>query len=81
LPQAGSSLSPATSGRSAAETTPHRERPLEIDRRMGVKGSLLLRARELRKLSGALANETLRQRLLVHAAELESEADELQDGR
>ena len=48
---------------------------------MGVKGSLLLRARKLRKLSGALANETLRQRMLVHAAELESEADELQDGR
>ena len=54
---------------------------MEIDRRVGVKRSLLVRARELRKLSGALANQTLRQRLLEHAAELETEADELQDGR
>ena len=54
---------------------------MEIDRRVGVKSSLLVRARELRKLSGALANQTLRQRLLAHAAELETEADELQDGR
>jgi hypothetical protein len=46
-----------------------------------VKGSLLIRAQELRKLSGALASEALRQRLLQHAAELETEAGELQDGR
>ena len=54
---------------------------MQIDRRVGVKSSLLRRARELRKLSGAFTNETLRQRLLEHAAELETEADELQDGR
>ena len=54
---------------------------MEIDRSLGVKSSLLVRARELRKLSAALANETLKQRLLAHAAELETEAEELQDGR
>jgi hypothetical protein len=54
---------------------------VEIDRRVGVKGGLLVRARELRKLSGALANLTVQQRLLERAAELESEADELPDGR
>lgn len=54
---------------------------MEIDRRVGVKASLLLRAQELRKLSGALADPALTRRLLQHAAELETEADELQDGR
>jgi hypothetical protein len=54
---------------------------MEIDRSVGVKRSLRIHARELRKLSDALANQTLKQRLLAHAAELETEADELQDGR
>ena len=60
---------------------PDGDSPVKIDRRVGVKASLLLRAQELRKISGALADPALTQRLRQHAAELESEADELQDGR
>lgn len=54
---------------------------MEIDRRIGVKRSLRMRAQELRKRSDASENQILRERLLRHAAELEAEAEELQDGR